>query len=101
MEYKKVSVASIDTRKVVEALLYLGSIGGELTKNCVAIKGLMLRADVELPWDVPVEESMIIKVSKGAKIVREEETPKKEVEAPKKPGRKPKEAVEEVIPSEG
>ena len=71
MEFKKVVVNSVDMRKFAEALVYLGSIGAEVTKNCVAVKGLMLRAEVELPWDVPVNETENVRVSMKDKIVRD------------------------------
>lgn len=95
MDNKKVSVTSVDTRKFVEGILYLGSLGGKITKNCVAIKGMMIRAEVELPWDVPVEESQTIRVSKQAKVekleaqVEVKEEIKQEANKPK-PKAKPK-----------
>ena len=85
MDYKKVVVNSVDMRKFAEALVYLGSIGAEVTKNCLAVKGLMLRAEVELPWDVPVNETQNIRVSMKDVISRDDiskDAPKKE-EAPK------------------
>lgn len=54
---------SVNTRKFVEDLLYLGSIGGYLDKTCPAIKGLMMRAEVLVPEDVAVELSPSIKLS--------------------------------------
>ena len=54
---------SVNTRKFVEDLLYLGSIGGFLDKTCPAIKGLMMRAEVLVPEDVAVELSPSIKLS--------------------------------------
>lgn len=80
--YKKVVVATVSTRKFVEALLYMGSIGGEIDDSCTAFKGAMLRTEVILPEATPVTESQVIKVSvqplqeKPAKEKIEVENPK-------------------------
>lgn len=99
--FKKVVVTTLDTRKFVEAMLYLGSIGGVLTRECVAVKGMMLRAEVEVPEATPVKESQIIRVSVKSVTQRVSD---KVVEAPaKKPVAKKtttkKKEEDEVVPT--
>ena len=93
-ELKKVVVCTTDTRKFVDSLLYLGSIGGRLTDKCVAMKGVLIRAEVEVPVEVPVEETPVLKVSVQP---TREEAKEEPVKAPKV--RKKKE--EEVSSQEG
>lgn len=73
MEMKKVTVSTVSTRKFVEGLLYLGSIGGELTDECVTIKGMFLRAEVMLPVDTPVNETQELKVSPGLPVKKDQD----------------------------
>lgn len=73
MEMKKVTVSTVSTRKFVENLVYLGSLGGVIDDNCVTVKGPMfLRADVMLPVDVPVNETQEMKVAPGLPITVEQ-----------------------------
>ena len=96
-EVKKVAVATLDTRKFVEALLYLGSIGGKITNKCVAMKGLMLRAEVEVDADTPVNTDSVIRLSAGVPYVKESSAveEKKEDKPAVKRGRKPAEKKED------
>lgn len=71
MEKKKVTVSTVSTRKFVENLLYLGSVGGELTDQCVTIKGMFLRAEVMVDVDTPIKETQEMKVSPGLPIKEE------------------------------
>jgi len=71
MQFKKVVVASVDLRTFCEGVAYLGSIGGQITDKCMAIKGLILRAEVEVPWDTPVNESPTIQVNRKDIIERD------------------------------
>ena len=60
---KKVTVVTIDTRKFVQDVLALGAVGGELTEDCVAVKGMFLRAEVIIPKGAVVETSDRVSVS--------------------------------------
>lgn len=103
MEKKKVTVSTVSTRKFVESLLYLGSVGGELTDQCVTIKGMFLRAEVLVDVDTPIKETQEMKVAPGlpmapglpVKAEAQEKTP----EAPKvkKTARKTAAKKEEVV----
>lgn len=89
MEMKKVTVSTVSTRKFVENLVYLGSLGGVIDDNCVTVKGPMfLRADVMLPVDVPVNETQEMKVAPGLPIAVEQEEEKQEQPKAKKTTRK-------------
>lgn len=68
MEKKKVTVSTVSTRKFVESLLYLGSVGGELTDQCVTIKGMFLRAEVLVDVDTPIKETQEMKVAPGLPV---------------------------------
>lgn len=81
MEKKKVTVSTVSTRKFVESLLYLGSVGGEVTDQCVTIKGMFLRAEVLVDVDTPIKETQEMKVSPGMPVevevtVEDKPTPK-------------------------
>jgi hypothetical protein len=73
MAVKKVVISTIDTRKFVQYLLYLGSLGGNLTKKCTAIKGLFLRAEVEVPADAIIKQTPEMKVAAGPEYEIKEE----------------------------
>lgn len=60
---KKVTVVTVDTRKFVEDILKLGSVGGKITDDCVAYKGMLLRAEVVVPVSAVVETNERVKVS--------------------------------------
>lgn len=95
MEMKKVTVSTVSTRKFVENLVYLGSLGGVIDDNCVTVKGPMfLRADVMLPVDVPVNETQEMKVAPGLPIAVEQEEKQEQPKA-KKTTRKITKKVEE------
>lgn len=101
MEMKKVTVSTVSTRKFVEGLLYLGSLGGELTEQCVTVKGMFLRAEVMLPVDTPVKENQEIKVSPGLPVVKKEDQSTEDKDATskaKKTARKTAKKVEEKTP---
>lgn len=70
MNYKKVAVFSVDMRKFVQALLELGSVGGVITDECVAVKGIMPRAEVLVPEGQAIKESENIQVMKAATRAR-------------------------------
>lgn len=97
MKVKKVVVSTVDTRKFVDSLLYLGGLGGKLTENCVAIKGMFLRAEVEVSADAIVEQTPEMRLAAGLEYEAVEEAPvETKVEEPKKArGRKPKADKEE------
>lgn len=96
MEMKKVTVSTVSTRKFVENLVYLGSLGGVIDDNCVTVKGPMfLRADVMLPVDVPVNETQEMKVAPGLPITVEQEEQKQEQPKAKKTTRKTAKKVED------
>lgn len=97
MEMKKVTVSTVSTRKFVENLVYLGSLGGVIDDNCVTVKGPMfLRADVMLPVDVPVDETQEMKVAPGLpiKVDAKQEEQKQEQPKAKKTTRKSTKNVE-------
>lgn len=79
---KKVSVITIDTRKFVEDILELGKQGGVLTENCMATKGLFLRAEVEVPDNaiVTLSERVAISAESIAEATLKKDEPKNEVE---------------------
>lgn len=60
---KKVVVVTVDARKFVEDILKLGALGGQLTEDCVAIKGMFLRAEVMVPKSAVVETNERVSVS--------------------------------------
>lgn len=100
MEKKKVTVSTVSTRKFVESLLYLGSVGGELTDQCVTIKGMFLRAEVLVDVDTPIKETQELKVAPGMPVAsRLPVAPEKPTEAPKakKTARKTSAKKEEVV----
>lgn len=78
---KKVSVCTIDTRKFIEDLLALGKVGGVLTDECIATKGMFLRAEVLVPVDAPVElsERVALSAESVAEAVLKKDEPKAEV----------------------
>lgn len=78
MAVKKIIVSTVDTRKFVEYMLYLGSVGGKITKKCKALKGLMLRAEVEVPSDTIIKQTPEMKVAAGAEYKDTESVVKKE-----------------------
>lgn len=96
MEFKKVIVSTISTRKFVEGLLYLGSIGGQLEDNCTVIKGLYLRAEVMLPADTPVDETPEIKVAAGVPVKKEEKPVAKKTTARKTTNKKKEDAEKQT-----
>lgn len=103
MEMKKVTVSTVSTRKFVENLVYLGSLGGVIDDNCVTVKGPMfLRADVMLPVDVPVNETQEMKVAPGLPITvdAKQEEQKKEQPKAKKTTRKSNNKKAEDKPSD-
>ena len=95
--FTQVEVATTDTRQFVDTLLRLGKIGGALTKECPAFKGVVLRARVILlDEDVPkIPQSAIIRV-----IPKEGSPQKPKATRGRKPAEK-KEAVVEDAPKEG
>lgn len=100
MEKKKVTVSTVSTRKFVESLLYLGSVGGELTDQCVTIKGMFLRAEVLVDVDTPIKETQEMKVAPGLPVkVEAQEKGSQGSEAPKakKTARKTAAKKEEVV----
>lgn len=100
MEKKKVTVSTVSTRKFVESLLYLGSVGGELTDQCVTIKGMFLRAEVLVDVDTPIKETQEMKVAPGLPVKAEaQEKGSQGSEAPKakKTARKTAAKKEEVV----
>lgn len=96
MATKRVTVASTDSRKFVEALLELGAQGATLPIDSGVFKGIMLRTAVELPEDVAVTETPVVKVSPQeiekrpvkAVINTKLETPKEETKPVAKRGRR-------------
>lgn len=62
---KKVLVSTIDTRKFVDALIHLGSVGGEFNNSCTAFKGMFLRAEVLVPETAVIEETPEMRVMQG------------------------------------
>ena len=101
MKMKKVVINTVDTRKFVEGLIYLGSIGGKFDTSCSAFKGMFLRAEVLVPETTIVEETPERKVAAGAPkesvqsvkrvetTVAKEEPTKETPKAPAKPAAKP------------
>lgn len=83
MEVKKVVVSTVSVRKFVENLIYLGSIGATFDDKCIAVKGLLLRAEVFVPVDEVVEETVEMKVAAGLPIKPEK------TEESKQQGKKP------------
>lgn len=97
MEKKKVTVSTVSTRKFVENLLYLGSVGGELTDQCVTIKGMFLRAEVLVDVDTPIKETQEMKVAPGLPVKAEAQEKATEAPKAKKTARKTAAKKEEVV----
>lgn len=97
MEKKKVTISTVSARKFVENLLYLGSIGGELTDQCVTIKGMFLRAEVMVDVDTPIKETPEMKVAPGLPIKVEPEENATVAPKAKKTARKSAAKKEEVV----
>lgn len=85
-DFKKVEVASTNSREFVKALLALGAQGATLPEDSGVFKGVILRTSVEVGEDVLVEQSPVVRVLPTEKNKKKEaETDVKEaVEAPKK-----------------
>lgn len=100
LKVKKVVVNTVNTRKFVENLVYLGSIGGVFDDSCKAFKGMFLRAEVTVPETTIVEETPEMRVAAGAPkepaqavkrvetTVAKEEPTKETPKAPAKPAAK-------------
>lgn len=83
---KKVFVATVDARKFVEDLLKLGASGAVITDECIAYKGMFLRAEVFVEDNVVVETNERVKVSADyvAKKVEEMQAVATEKKEPEK-----------------
>lgn len=94
MAVKKIIVSTVDTRKFVEYMLYLGSVGGKITKKCKALKGMFMRAEVEVPADTIIKQTPEMKVAAGPEyedtegVVQEEDSTESKKPVAKKTARK-------------
>lgn len=68
---KKVSVASVNAKSFVEAIIELASKGATITGETPVYKGMVLRTTLEVDEDVYVEESPIIRVLPTTKVERD------------------------------
>lgn len=95
---KKILVASRDTKKFVEAILYLGSLGATIPDGKGVFKGVRMRATLEVDEETYVQEDSVIKVVPPSKEEvkasieeKKKERQKKDSPAKKKVEKKAKE----------
>jgi hypothetical protein len=85
-----IEVATTQARSFVEALLILGAAGATIPKDCVALKGPMLRAKVFL------EEDKGVKMTPCMRKIHAESRKKEEKASPVEAVKLSREAMEEM-----